>query len=77
MLNDVLRTMAGASGKGGGVAALALLGIESTIEEVRLESGRTVYRVRTQTLDGAERLNATLRKLDEKGIDTLVMRVKG
>ena len=28
MLNDVLRTMAGASGKGGGVAALALLGIE-------------------------------------------------
>lgn len=58
-------------------AGLALLGIESTIEEVRLESGRTVYRVRTQTLDGAERLNATLRKLDEKGIDTLVMRVKG
>jgi len=28
VLNDVLRTMAGASGKGGGVAALALLGIE-------------------------------------------------
>lgn len=58
-------------------AGLALLGIESSIEEVRLESGRVVYRVRTATLESTERLNATLRKLDEKGIDSLVMRVKG
>lgn len=58
-------------------AGLALLGIESSIEQVRLESGRIVYRVRTATLESTERLNATLRKLDEKGIDSLVMRVKG
>ncbi len=58
-------------------AGLALLGIESSIEQVRLESGRVVYRVRTATLESTERLNATLRKLDEKGIDSLVMRVKG
>lgn len=58
-------------------AGLALLGVESEIEKVELDSGRTVYRVRTHPVNELDKLNATLKRLRENGIDTLVMRYKG
>lgn len=58
-------------------AGLALLGVESEIEKVKLSGGRTVYRVRTAPLDNLDQVNKTLKRLREEGIDTLVMRYKG
>lgn len=57
-------------------AELALLGLESEIEGVKLEDGRTVYRVRSAPVEELERLNATLKRLRENDIDTLVMRAR-
>lgn len=57
-------------------AELALLGLESEIEGVTLEDGRTVYRVRSAPIEELERLNAILKRLRDNGIDTLVMRAR-
>lgn len=57
-------------------AELALLGLESEIEGVELEDGRTVYRVRSAPIEKLERLNATLKRLRENDIDTLVMKAR-
>lgn len=57
-------------------AELALLGLESEIEGVKLEDGRTVYRVRSAPIEELERLNATLKRLRENDIDTLVMKAR-
>lgn len=58
-------------------AGLALLGVESDIEQVSLSGGRTVYRVRTKPADNLDEVNKTLQRLKHEGIDTLVMRYKG
>jgi hypothetical protein len=57
-------------------AELALLGLESEIQGVTLEEGRTVYRVRSAPIEELERLNATLKRLRDNDIDTLVMRAR-
>lgn len=57
-------------------AELALLGLESEIQDVTLEDGRTVYRVRSAPIEELERLNATLKRLRDNDIDTLVMRAR-
>ena len=57
-------------------AGLALLGVESEIEKVSLDGGRTVYRVRTLALSNLDAVNRTLETLRAEGIDTLVMRSK-
>ncbi len=58
-------------------AGLALLGVESEIEQGKNSSGSTVYRVRTLPVDNLEQINTTLKRLRSEGIDTLVMRYKG
>lgn len=58
-------------------AGLALLGVESTIQKVAIEGGRSVYRVRSTPLDDLDKLNKTLKRLRAEGIDTLVMRYNG
>lgn len=58
-------------------AGLALLGVESRIEKVALDSGKTVYRVRSEPIEDLDELNTTLKKLRKEGIDTMVMRRKG
>lgn len=57
-------------------AELALLGLESEIQSVELEDGRTVYRVRSAAIEELERLNGALKRLRENDIDTLVMRAR-
>lgn len=57
-------------------ASLALLGVESQIEQVTLDNGHTVYRVRTLPVDDLGQINDTLGKLHQEGIDTLVMRYR-
>lgn len=57
-------------------AELALLGLESEIEGVELEDGRTVYRVRSAPIKELERLNTTLKRLRDNDIDTLVMKAR-
>lgn len=57
-------------------AELALLGLESEIEGVKLDDGRTVYRVRSAPIEELARLNTTLKRLRENDIDTLVMKAK-
>lgn len=57
-------------------AELALLGLESEIESVTLDGGRTVYRVRSAPIEELDQLNKTLKQLRENDIDTLVMRAK-
>lgn len=58
-------------------AGLALLGVESTIQKVAIEDGRSVYRVRSTPLDDLDKLNKVLKRLRAEGIDTLVMRYNG
>lgn len=57
-------------------AELALLGLESEIQSVKLDDGRTVYRVRSAPVEELERLNEALKRLRENDIDTLVMRAR-
>lgn len=57
-------------------AELALLGLESEIQSVTLEDGRTVYRVRSAPIEKLERLNTALERLRDNDIDTLVMRAR-
>lgn len=57
-------------------AELALLGLESEIQSVKLDDGRTVYRVRSGPVEELERLNGILKRLRENDIDTLVMRAR-
>ncbi|MES1923920.1 SPOR domain-containing protein [Salinisphaera sp. T31B1] len=57
-------------------AELALLGVPAQIVDVDLASGKTVYRVQSQTITSSSKLNDTLGRLRENRIDTLVMRAK-
>lgn len=58
-------------------AELALLGIEAHIVSFDLDSGKTVYRVQSRTIESNEKLNELLKRLRENRIDTLVMQRKG
>lgn len=58
-------------------AGLALLGVESEIQEGENSAGRKVYRVRSTPVDDLDQINETLKRLKSEGIDTLVMRYKG
>lgn len=57
-------------------AGLALLGVESKISKGKLKSGKAIYRVRSTPIKDLDRLNAVLKKLHDKHIETLVMRRK-
>lgn len=57
-------------------AELALLGIEAHIVSFDLDSGKTVYRVQSRTIESNDRLNELLKRLRENRIDTLVMQRK-
>lgn len=57
-------------------AELALLGLESEIQSMKLDDGRTVYRVRSGPIEELARLNESLKRLRDNDIDTLVMRAR-
>lgn len=57
-------------------AELALLGVSAQIVDVDLSSGKTVYRVQSDTISSSDKLNSTLKRLRDNRIDTLVMRAK-
>lgn len=57
-------------------AELGLLGLAAQIVEVDLPSGKTVYRVQSNTIGSGNELNNMLKRLRENRIDTLVMRAK-
>ncbi|MES1929423.1 hypothetical protein SADO_09202 [Salinisphaera dokdonensis CL-ES53] len=57
-------------------AELGLLGLAARIVEVDLPSGKTVYRVQSDTIGSSNELNRMLKRLRENRIDTLVMRAK-
>lgn len=57
-------------------AELGLLGLAARTVEVDLPSGKTVYRVQSNTINSSNQLNSMLKRLRENRIDTLVMRAK-
>lgn len=57
-------------------AELALLGVPANVASVDLSSGKTVYRVQSNTIRSSDKLNELLKRLRENRIDTLVMRAK-
>jgi cell division protein FtsN len=57
-------------------AELGLLGLAARVVEVDLSSGKTVYRVQSNTIGSSSELNNMLKRLRENRIDTLVMRAK-
>ncbi|ROO27001.1 SPOR domain-containing protein [Salinisphaera orenii] len=57
-------------------AELALLGVPANVVSVDLSSGKTVYRVQSNTIRSSDKLNELLKRLRENRIDTLVMRAK-
>lgn len=57
-------------------AELGLLGLAAQIVEVDLSSGKTVYRVQSNTIGSSSELNDMLKRLRDNRIDTLVMRAK-
>jgi hypothetical protein len=50
--------------------------LAAQIVEVDLSSGKTVYRVQSNTIGSSSELNDMLKRLRENRIDTLVMRAK-
>ncbi|WP_348767317.1 SPOR domain-containing protein [uncultured Salinisphaera sp.] len=57
-------------------AELGMLGLAAKTVEVDLPSGKTVYRVQSNTISSSSELNKILKRLRENRIDTLVMRAK-
>ncbi|SFF26033.1 Sporulation related domain-containing protein [Fontimonas thermophila] len=57
-------------------AALALIGIESRIETVTIDGRDTYYRVRIGPESSWGRVQSTLARLDENGIDAMVIRLR-
>ena len=56
-------------------ASLALLGVESRVEKVTIDDGKTWYRVRIGPEKDPQRVQTILGRLDENDIKALVMRV--
>lgn len=57
-------------------AALALLGVESRIETVTIDGKDTFYRVRIGPERNVDRVNLIVSRLEENGIQALVVKVK-
>src|SRR5699024_7539930 len=55
-------------------AELTLLGLQAQVLEFTLDSGQTVYRVRSQTIDSNSQLNKLLKRLRDNSIATIVLR---
>lgn len=58
-------------------ARVALLGLQTDIVRAELDSGRVVYRVRSNVIESNNRLTEMLKRLQENGIGTLVLRQGG
>jgi cell division protein FtsN len=58
-------------------ARLALLGVESHVQEVKTHTGQTWNRVRIGPIDNLGRLNKLRARLHHKGIAPMVVRVDG
>lgn len=53
-------------------AQLTLLGLSANVVDIQLSSGKTVYRVQTDTIDSRSRVDKFMRRLKKKDIDGLV-----
>ncbi len=58
-------------------AKMALLGVESEIEKVTIDSATTWYRVRVGPEKDLNKVNGILKTLRDNGIESLLMRYKG
>ncbi len=58
-------------------ARMALLGVESEIEKVTIDSTTTWYRVRVGPEKNLSKVNEILKTLRDNGIESLLMRYKG
>jgi cell division protein FtsN len=58
-------------------ARLALLGMESHVQEVKTHAGQTWNRVRIGPIDNLDRLNKLRARLRQKDIKPMVVRVDG
>ncbi|MEQ1440667.1 SPOR domain-containing protein [Fontimonas sp. SYSU GA230001] len=57
-------------------ASLALIGIESRIESITIDGKDTYYRVRIGPESNWSRVQGTMARLDENGIDALLIKLK-
>ena len=57
-------------------ASLALIGIESRIESVTIDGKDTYYRVRIGPESNWQRVQSTLSRLDDNGIDAMLIKLK-
>ncbi|TJY55171.1 SPOR domain-containing protein [Sinimarinibacterium sp. CAU 1509] len=57
-------------------ASLALIGIESRIESVTIDGKDTYYRVRVGPESSWSKVQATVARLDDNGIDAMVIKLK-
>lgn len=58
-------------------AQIALLGISSHIQKVTIDGKETWYRVRIGPIEDRQRLQKTRARLDQEGIETMLLRVSG
>ncbi|MDY6943434.1 MAG: SPOR domain-containing protein [Pseudomonadota bacterium] len=58
-------------------ASLALIGVESQIQKVVIDSAETWHRVRIGPFNDPEALERTRARLEQNGIETLVIRLSG
>jgi cell division septation protein DedD len=57
-------------------ARLALLGVTSQIVDIKLSSGKTIYRVQSQPITSSDELHQLIKRLQAHRINTLVMQAK-
>ncbi len=57
-------------------ASLALIGIESRIESVTIDGKDTYYRVRVGPESNWQKVQATVARLDDNGVDAMVIKLK-
>lgn len=57
-------------------ARVTLLGLQANVVRSATESGKTIYRVRSNVIDSSSRLSELLKRLHDQGIETLVLRRK-
>ncbi|MDQ2069934.1 SPOR domain-containing protein [Natronospira bacteriovora] len=57
-------------------AELGMAGFESHIQRVSIDDGQTYYRVRVGPIEGTERLERTRGRLEDQGIEPLLIRLR-
>lgn len=57
-------------------AQLTLLGLSATVVDIQLSSGKTVYRVQTDTISSRSRVNDFMHRLKKNDIDGLVRQAR-